>query len=85
MSHGDIVNLIKESGLHVRLTIGAPKDLTNNGGITLSASNNAMLLPTIQDSHLHNTIVGGGGGMNNINKNDQYFENYPITSSHQQL
>ncbi|CAD7012274.1 unnamed protein product [Ceratitis capitata] len=26
MSHGDVVNLIKESGLHVRLTIGCPKD-----------------------------------------------------------
>jgi len=24
MSHGDVVNLIKESGLHVRLTIGVP-------------------------------------------------------------
>lgn len=24
MSHGDVVNLIKESGLHVRLTIGCP-------------------------------------------------------------
>lgn len=24
MSHGDVVNLIKESGLHVRLTIGNP-------------------------------------------------------------
>lgn len=26
MSHGDVVNLIKESGLHVRLTIGCPKE-----------------------------------------------------------
>ncbi|XP_059622680.1 membrane-associated guanylate kinase, WW and PDZ domain-containing protein 1 [Phlebotomus argentipes] len=25
MSHGDVVNLIKESGLHVRLTIGSPQ------------------------------------------------------------
>lgn len=27
MSHGDVVNLIKDSGLHVRLTIGSPKDI----------------------------------------------------------
>lgn len=26
MTHGDVVNLIKESGLHVRLTIGCPKE-----------------------------------------------------------
>lgn len=30
MSHGDVVNLIKESGLHVRLTIGNPKDVQLN-------------------------------------------------------
>lgn len=30
MSHGDVVNLIKESGLHVRLTIGNPKDVQHN-------------------------------------------------------
>uniref|UniRef100_A0A1B0DEK7 Uncharacterized protein n=1 Tax=Phlebotomus papatasi TaxID=29031 RepID=A0A1B0DEK7_PHLPP len=29
MSHGDVVNLIKESGLHVRLTIGSPQVLPN--------------------------------------------------------
>lgn len=27
MTHGDVVNLIKESGLHVRLTIGCPKEV----------------------------------------------------------
>ncbi|GAB0090029.1 membrane-associated guanylate kinase, WW and PDZ domain-containing protein 1 [Sergentomyia squamirostris] len=30
MSHGDVVNLIKESGLHVRLTIGCPQVLLTN-------------------------------------------------------
>lgn len=30
MSHGDVVNLIKESGLHVRLTIGNPKEVQPN-------------------------------------------------------
>ncbi|XP_055693692.1 membrane-associated guanylate kinase, WW and PDZ domain-containing protein 2 [Lutzomyia longipalpis] len=29
MSHGDVVNLIKESGLHVRLTIGSPQVIAN--------------------------------------------------------
>ena len=31
MSHGDVVNLVKESGLHVRLTIGNPKENIFNG------------------------------------------------------
>lgn len=31
MNHGDIVNLIKESGLHVRLTIGSPKEKSLGG------------------------------------------------------
>lgn len=30
MSHGDVVNLIKESNLHVRLTIGNPKEIQPN-------------------------------------------------------
>lgn len=30
MSHGDVVNLIKESGLQVRLTIGNPKEVEPN-------------------------------------------------------
>lgn len=29
MSHGDVVNLIKESGLHVRLTVGQKEFLQN--------------------------------------------------------
>lgn len=44
MSHGDVVNLIKESGLYVRLTIGNPKDGQNqnmqeNNSITLQTTN----------------------------------------------
>ncbi|KAG4073898.1 hypothetical protein HA402_014103 [Bradysia odoriphaga] len=31
MNHGDIVNLIKESGLHVRLTIGSPQEKSLGG------------------------------------------------------
>ncbi|XP_055372622.1 membrane-associated guanylate kinase, WW and PDZ domain-containing protein 1 isoform X2 [Condylostylus longicornis] len=33
MSHGEVVNLIKESGLHVRLTIGGTQNDTNNSRI----------------------------------------------------
>lgn len=43
MSHGDVVNLIKESGLHVRLTIGNPKEVMQTGSIhsqPINASNN---------------------------------------------
>ncbi|XP_017466795.1 PREDICTED: membrane-associated guanylate kinase, WW and PDZ domain-containing protein 1-like isoform X2 [Rhagoletis zephyria] len=51
MSHGDVVNLIKESGLHVRLTIGCPKDTlqtpTTTGGTSTSAllTNSAQVSP----------------------------------------
>lgn len=39
MGHGDVVNLIKESGLHVRLTIGNPKEMAPQQ--TLPAIGNA--------------------------------------------
>ncbi|XP_017051623.1 membrane-associated guanylate kinase, WW and PDZ domain-containing protein 1 [Drosophila ficusphila] len=45
MSHGDVVNLIKESGLHVRLTIGVPlkEGGPSPGGSSAGvASNSAM-------------------------------------------
>uniref|UniRef100_A0A1I8NZU0 Membrane-associated guanylate kinase, WW and PDZ domain-containing protein 1 n=1 Tax=Stomoxys calcitrans TaxID=35570 RepID=A0A1I8NZU0_STOCA len=42
MSHGDVVNLIKESGLHVRLTIGCPKEgAIINAAPTMPAGSNA--------------------------------------------
>lgn len=72
MSHGDIVNLIKESGLHVRLTIGAPKDVTN---AVLSS-------PSNMSSHLHDSHRNNGS----INsKTGQYIDNYPVPSTHPQL
>lgn len=51
MSHGDVVNLIKESGLHVRLTIGNPKDVqpTNNGQTV--PHNNLNLTNTLNHSY----------------------------------
>lgn len=41
MGHGDVVNLIKESGLHVRLTIGCPKEgAIINAAPTMPAGSN---------------------------------------------
>lgn len=39
MTHGDVVNLIKESGLHVRLTIGNPKEGPPNTQPLVSPNN----------------------------------------------
>ncbi|KMY95447.1 uncharacterized protein Dsimw501_GD25223 [Drosophila simulans] len=45
MSHGDVVNLIKESGLHVRLTIGVPlkEGGPSPGGSSVGVSSNTPL------------------------------------------
>ena len=51
MSHGDVVNLIKESGLHVRLTIGCPKE-----GAIINAA------PTMPAGSGLNTATAGSGG-----------------------
>lgn len=32
MTHGDVVSIIKDSGLYVRLTIGNPKEMLNGTG-----------------------------------------------------
>lgn len=43
MSHGDVVNLIKESGLHVRLTIGNPKETMQSNSVhtpSITSNNN---------------------------------------------
>ncbi|KAL5287456.1 MAGI3 family protein [Megaselia abdita] len=40
MTHGDVVNLIKESGLHVRLTIGCPKEVGQPSPSQLQLTNN---------------------------------------------
>ncbi|KAH8358059.1 hypothetical protein KR084_001520 [Drosophila pseudotakahashii] len=49
MSHGDVVNLIKESGLHVRLTIGVPlkEGGPSPGGSSAGVASNT---PTLQAS-----------------------------------
>ncbi|TMW48612.1 hypothetical protein DOY81_006305, partial [Sarcophaga bullata] len=51
MSHGDVVNLIKESGLHVRLTIGCPKE-----GAIINAA------PTMPAGSGLNAATGSSGG-----------------------
>ncbi|XP_017073182.2 LOW QUALITY PROTEIN: membrane-associated guanylate kinase, WW and PDZ domain-containing protein 2 [Drosophila eugracilis] len=45
MSHGDVVNLIKESGLHVRLTIGVPlkEGGPSPGGSSVGVASNTPL------------------------------------------
>ncbi|XP_043641547.1 membrane-associated guanylate kinase, WW and PDZ domain-containing protein 1 [Drosophila teissieri] len=45
MSHGDVVNLIKESGLHVRLTIGVPlkEGGPSPGGSSVGVSSNTPM------------------------------------------
>lgn len=77
MNHGEIVNLIKESGLHVRLTIGQPVP--------------SALAPPPQAAAVGNQQPGGGPQPLSVhqinhqmqqqqamnNKNELYFDRYP--------
>lgn len=72
MNHGEIVNLIKESGLHVRLTIGQPVP--------------SALAPPPQQHQQHQQLAGQPLSVHQINlqqqqamnsKNDMYFDRYP--------
>lgn len=77
MNHGEIVNLIKESGLHVRLTIGQPVP--------------SALAPPPQAAAVGNQQSGGGPPPLSVhqinhqmqqqqamnNKNELYFDRYP--------
>lgn len=69
MNHGEIVNLIKESGLHVRLTIGQPVAPP-------------MLSPPPQQQQQQQPHQLSMHQMNlqqqqALNKNDLYFDRYP--------
>lgn len=89
MSHGDVVNLIKESGLHVRLTIGNPKETMMvvpappQPSISLQQQHHQQQQQQMQ--HLHNLqqqqqlLQTNGGHL----KNDQYYDNYSM--AHPQL
>lgn len=55
MSHGDVVNLIKESNLHVRLTIG-PKDVQSNSVHTQPINTNNNLNDPYYE-HRNNGLV----------------------------
>lgn len=82
MSHGDVVNLIKESGLHVRLTIGCPKEgAIINAAPTMPAGggiNNAtgsLLLNSAQASpgQVSQTLTANNMPTN-LDTTTQYFE-----------
>lgn len=64
MNHGEIVNLIKDSGLHVRLTIGQPVP-------------SALVPPASQQPlSVHQINMQQQQAMNH-NKNEMYFDRYP--------
>lgn len=84
LSHGDIVNLIKESGLHVRLTIGSPKEingppppLPTHPPPPLASSSTMM-----QDANHHHQQQQHHHMI--PSKNEQFYDNFPIVS-HPQL
>lgn len=62
MSHGDVVNLIKESGLHVRLTIGNPKDGQNPNIQTNLMATQTSNNSTLNDSYFERSNGGTNDG-----------------------
>lgn len=63
MSHGDVVNLIKDSGMHVCLTIGNPRD-----------PQEMTSPPSQQGMTMQGGGVGAGGGIVGVNKNETYLD-----------
>lgn len=57
MSHGDVVNLIKESGLHVRLTIGNPKEVIQSNSMHPQPTNANNNLNDPYYEHRNNGLV----------------------------
>ncbi|XP_031629126.1 membrane-associated guanylate kinase, WW and PDZ domain-containing protein 1 isoform X2 [Contarinia nasturtii] len=57
MSHGDVVNLIKESGLHVRLTIGNPKETLQSNSVHTQPINPNNNLNDPYFEHRNNGLV----------------------------
>lgn len=57
MSHGDVVNLIKESGLHVRLTIGNPKEIMQTNSMHPQPINTNNNLNDPYYEHRNNGLV----------------------------
>ncbi|XP_065367206.1 uncharacterized protein Magi [Calliphora vicina] len=87
MSHGDVVNLIKESGLHVRLTIGCPKEgAIINAAPTMPAGSGINAAPGVGISSgglLLNSAQASPGQVSqtltptlqtNLDPSTQYFE-----------
>lgn len=100
MSHGDVVNLIKESGLHVRLTIGNPKDVPmlvtsalplhqqtlQHPPLHLQQQHQTQQHPPIHTQHMHHQHQQQIPHQNA--KNDQYYDGYAMVtaqSPHPQL
>lgn len=68
MTHGDVVNLIKDSGLQVRLTIGNPKE-THMGTLSIIPHNS-----TNSESYFDQAINFGGCV---ASPNDSYKKSHP--------
>ncbi|XP_053683505.1 membrane-associated guanylate kinase, WW and PDZ domain-containing protein 1 [Sabethes cyaneus] len=60
MNHGDVVNLIKESGLQVQLTIGCPRPLDNPTGSSLMQTSSGLTSTAVPAS---NVSSGSGNEM----------------------
>lgn len=64
MSHGDVVNLIKESGLQVRLTIGNPKEVQPNMSQTQQSINSNNNLNDSYYEHRNNGLISINDNLN---------------------
>lgn len=64
MSHGDVVNLIKESGLQVRLTIGNPKEVQPNMSQTQQSINSNNNLNGSYYEHRNNGLISINDNLN---------------------
>lgn len=92
MSHGDVVQLIKESGLHVRLTIGCPKEGGNSILSSAQGSPGQLSSQTHQSASsatsAATTLPSTASLLQTNNKNDipTYFERTAqLTQQHPQL
>lgn len=97
MSHGDVVNLIKESGLHVRLTIGNPKDSSMLVTSALPLQQQTLQHPQlhlqqqhlvqhnqhIQPQHMHQQLQHQHQQQMALQnaKNDQYYDGYAMVTT----
>lgn len=77
MGHGDVVNLIKESGLQVRLTIGNPRETSSSSSNIYQTTGSANIMQPITNNPNSNPNNNGNS------RNDGYINGntrYPIMS-----